>query len=88
MDGDSSLCSSLFTKYKISIFFLFLSPIPRETTHKSLKRRLLHLSFFLQCAMPPIPYSLDLEKLECQCGIRRHMRGYINNMTRVYSYNS
>ena len=46
VDGDSSLCSSLFTKYKISIFFLFLSPIPRETTHKSLKQRLLHLSSF------------------------------------------
>ena len=53
MDGDSSLCSSLFTKYKISIFSPFLPPIPRETTHKSQKRRLLRRSSF--CNAPCLP---------------------------------
>ena len=53
MGGDSSRDINLFTKYKISIFSLFFSPIPRKTTHKSLKRQLLHPSSF--CDAPWLP---------------------------------
>ena len=83
MDGDSSRDSSLFTKYKILIFFLFFSPMTRETTHKSLKRRLL------------LPFAMRHDSHLLFKGLRKirvstwHIADIctanINNMTRIYN---